>query len=121
MAKMDKVDEILNIVKTIVKAQEEAGLAKARNIIEEVKSYDYSDISVADLLKKEEPQPKKCKCKFGCIICVIIAILVVAAVIYGLYRYFTPDYLDDFDDDFEDDEFDDDDFFEDDEDKKDEE
>ena len=37
----------------------------------------------------------------------------VAAIAYGVYRFFTPDYLEDFEDDFEDD-FDDD-FFEDEE------
>lgn len=31
----------------------------------------------------------------------------VAAIAYGVYRFFTPDYLEDFEDDFEDD-FDDD-------------
>ena len=42
----------------------------------------------------------------------IIGVLVaVAAAAYGIYRFFTPDYLDDFDDEY-DDEFDDD-FFED--------
>ena len=35
----------------------------------------------------------------------------VAAIAYGVYRFFTPDYLEDFEDDFDDD-FDDD-FFED--------
>ena len=38
-------------------------------------------------------------------------IILVAAIVYGLYWYFTPDYLEDFDDDFDED-FDDD-FFED--------
>ena len=46
------------------------------------------------------------------IIFAIIGVLVaVAAAAYGIYRFFTPDYLDDFDDEY-DDEFDDD-FFED--------
>jgi len=115
MSKFDKIDEILKIVK----AQEEIGLAKAKNIIDEVKSYDYSDVSIPDIFKKEEPAPKKCKSKVTCVVCIIIAVILVALVIYGLYRYFTPDYLDDFDDDFDDDDFDDDDFFEDEEVKKD--
>ena len=56
-----------------------------------------------DLLKK----PSK-----AVIIFAIIGVLVaVAAAAYGIYRFFTPDYLDDFDDEY-DDEFDDD-FFED--------
>ena len=40
----------------------------------------------------------------------------VAAIAYGVYRFFTPDYLEDFEDDFDDD-FDDD-FFEDESDEK---
>ncbi len=47
-----------------------------------------------------------------CILALLESLLAVAAVNYGIYRFFTPDYLDDFEDDFEDD-FDDD-FFEDD-------
>lgn len=39
------------------------------------------------------------------------AVAAVAAIAYGVYRFFTPDYLEDFEDDFDDD-FDDD-FFED--------
>ena len=42
------------------------------------------------------------------IVCtILVAAVAIAAIIYGLYCYFTPDYLDDFDDDYED-EFDDD-------------
>lgn len=62
-----------------------------------------------DLLKKEEEEKKPSK---AVIIFAIIGVLVaVAAAAYGIYRFFTPDYLDDFDDEY-DDEFDDD-FFED--------
>lgn len=110
MTKMDKIDEIVKLVR----AQEEAGLAKAKTIIDDVKSVDISDFSIPDFIRKEEPAPKK-KINWCLIFGVIAAILVVACVVYGLYRYFTPDYLDDFDDDFEDDEFEDDDFFEDEE------
>ena len=45
-----------------------------------------------------------------------IGIAAVAAAVYGVYRFFTPDYLEDFEDDFEDDY--DDDFFEDEEDEE---
>ena len=60
-----------------------------------------------DLLKKEEEDKKPSK---AVIIFAIIGVLVaVAAAAYGIYRFFTPDYLDDFDDeDFEDEDFDDD-------------
>ena len=45
------------------------------------------------------------------------AVAAVAAAVYGVYRFFTPDYLEDFEDDFEDD-YDDDDFFEDEDDEE---
>ena len=45
-----------------------------------------------------------------------VIIAAVAAAVYGVYRFFTPDYLEDFEDDFEDDY--DDDFFEDEEDEE---
>ena len=51
---------------------------------------------------------------YAIIFAVIGIIVAVAAAAYGIYRFFTPDYLDDFEDDFEDG-FEDD-FFEDEED-----
>ena len=40
---------------------------------------------------------------------IVGAVAAVAGIAYAVYRYFTPDYLDDFDDeDFEDEDFDDD-------------
>ena len=60
------------------------------------------------LLKKEEEKKSK--------VCwVLVSILAVAAVVgiaYALYKYLTPKYYDEFDDDFEYEDFDDD-FFED--------
>ena len=69
---------------------------------------------VGDLLKKEDEAEKK-KSKAVWIFAALGIIAVTAAAIYGLYRFFTPDYLEDFEDDFDDD-FDDD-FFEDEEEK----
>ena len=66
-----------------------------------------------DLLKKEEEEKKPSKAVN--IFAVLGAIVAIAAAVYGIYRFFTPDYLDDFEDDY-DDEFDDD-FFEDEEDE----
>ena len=51
---------------------------------------------LGELISKKEDEDKKC-CK-KC-----------STIIIAVYRYFTPDYLDDFDDeDFEDEDFDDD-------------
>ena len=43
---------------------------------------------------------------------IIIGIIAIGCVVgYLVYRHFSPDYLEDFDDEFEDDEFEDEDFF----------
>ena len=57
--------------------------------------------------KKDDDQCKKVLWALA----IIGAVAAVAAIAYGVYRFFTPDYLEDFEDDFDDD-FDDD-FFED--------
>ena len=59
------------------------------------------------LQKKEEEKPKK---YILWALAVIGAITAVAGIAYAVYRYLTPDYLEDFDDDIDDD-FDD--YFED--------
>ena len=66
----------------------------------------------AKILKREEEKEKKC----NLVICIVGAVLVIAAIagiVYAIYRFMKPDYLEDYEDDF-DDEFDyDDDFFDD--------
>ena len=63
------------------------------------------------LHRKEEEEKQK-----NCILAIIGIVAAVATIAYGVYRFFTPDYLEDFEDDFDDD-FDDD-FFEDESDEK---
>ena len=58
-----------------------------------------------EFLHRKEEEEKKKTC-----------ILWILAIAYGVYRFFTPDYLEDFEDDFDDD-FDDD-FFEDEDDNE---
>ncbi len=100
------LDRLDDIVKTI-KAQEEIGKAKANDVISAVK--------VGELLRKKDEiaQEEQKKNKIGIIIAIVVGVIVIAAIAYGLYCYFTPDYLDDFDDEVDDEEdgFDDD-FFE---------
>ena len=60
------------------------------------------------LLKKEEEK----KSKVCWILVIILAVAAVVGIAYALYKYLTPKYYDEFDDDFDYDEFDDD-FFED--------
>ena len=68
-----------------------------------------------ELLNKKEAEEKKTS-KVVWIFAIIGIIAAVAAAVYGVYRFFTPDYLEDFEDDFEDDY--EDDFFEDEEDEE---
>lgn len=62
--------------------------------------------------KEEEKQQKRCNAILW-ILAIIGAMAAAAAIVYAVYRYLNPDYLEDFDDDFEDDFEDDEDFFED--------
>ncbi len=66
-----------------------------------------------DFLNKKEEEDKQKNCILW-ILAIIGAVAAVAAIAYAVYRFFTPDYLEDFEDDFFEDEFDDD-FFEDEE------
>ena len=111
MNKIDRLEKILDVVR----AQEELGMAKAKSLIDDVKRVEVPDIPVPDFFRREPVVVEKKKFNWGLLIAVIVGVIAVAAIVYGLYCYFTPDYLEDFEDDFEDEEFDDDDFFEDDE------
>ena len=84
-------------------------MSKVEDILASTKVGDVLDAAKLNkFLKRQEEEEK--------IVFAVIGIVVaVAAAIYGIYRFFTPDYLDDFEDDFED-EFDND-FFEDEDDE----
>ncbi len=86
----------------------------------QIRSYkdnaDIKDILAAskinEILKKDEEESEmKKKSPIITILAVIGAVVAVACIAFAVYKYFTPDYLDDFDDG--DDDFDDDDLFED--------
>ncbi len=111
MSKIDRLEKILDVVR----AQEELGIAKAKGLIDDVRHVEVPDIPVPDFFRKEKVVVEKKKFNWGLLVAVVVGVIAVAAIVYGLYCYFTPDYLEDFEDDFEDEEFDDDDFFEDDE------
>ena len=82
-------------------------MSKVEELLKEAK--------INDLLNKKEEEKKPSKTLI--IFAVIGVIVAVAAAVYGVYRFFTPDYLDyfdfvfddDFDNDFVEDEDDDDD------------
>jgi hypothetical protein len=65
---------------------------------------------LSDILRKKDVEVKKSKkVNIAVVVLAILgAVVAIAAIAYAIYRYFTPDYLDDFDDDFDDDDFDDD-------------
>lgn len=77
-------------------------MSKIEDLVSAAKLNDF-------LHKKEEEDKAKNKVLWA--LAIVGAIAAVAAIAYGVYRFFTPDYLEDFEDDFDDD-FDDD-FFED--------
>ena len=57
-------------------------------------------VKVNELLNKKEAEEEKKKSKVLCVFAVIGVIAAIAAAAYGIYRFFAPDYLDDFEDDF---------------------
>ena len=71
-------------------------------------------IKAADFLNRRQPEPepepecKKCNVILW-VLAIIGAVVAIAGIAYAVYRYFTPDYLEDFEDDFDDDEFEEDD------------
>ena len=71
-----------------------------------------SSVKLNELLHKQDCEKKKSKVLW---ICAIAG--AVAAIAYGIYRFFTPDYLEDFEDDYDDDL--EDDFFDDEDDSED--
>ncbi len=93
---------------------------KKEELASQIKSYkdnnDIKDILVAaklnEILKRDEEEAEMSKkSPIVTVLAVIGAIVAVACIAFAVYKYFTPDYLDDFDDgdDFDDD----DDLFED--------
>lgn len=89
-------------------------MSKMEDFLSSVKEGDVLNaVKLNNLLKKEEEEKKPSK--FVIAFAIIGIVVAAVAAIYGIYRFFTPDYLDDFEDDFDDD-FDDD-FFEDEDDE----
>ncbi|MCQ2082229.1 MAG: hypothetical protein MJZ11_11265 [Lachnospiraceae bacterium] len=88
---------------------------KVEDLVDTIREYDIKDLkelkNLSAILKKnKEIEEKKKNNTWVWILAIIGAIVVCAGIGYAIYRFLVPDYLEDFDDDFED--FDDD-FFED--------
>ncbi len=112
----EKLDEIIALAKSGTEgfignvAQKKGELMRSAKDLRDVKANDIlAAVKLNELVKKEE-EPKK-KSPVLTILAIIGAITAVAAIAYAVYKYFTPDYLEDFDDDPDFD--DDDDLFED--------
>ena len=85
---------------------------KIEELLEQVKGKDLKDLK--ELLNKKQvvvEKEKKCSPLLW-ILAIVGFVAAVAGIAYAVYRYFTPDYLEDFEDeDYDDDDFEDD-FFE---------
>lgn len=82
---------------------------KIEELLEQVKGKDLKDLK--ELLNKKQVvvvKEKKCSPLLW-ILAIVGFVAAVAGIAYAVYRYFTPDYLED----FEDEDYDDDDDFED--------
>ena len=82
---------------------------KIEELLEQVKGKDLKDLK--ELLNKKQvvvEKEKKCSPLLW-ILAIVGFVAAVAGIAYAVYRYFTPDYLED----FEDEDYDDDDDFED--------
>ena len=93
---MGKLEELIDALKAVE--------------LESVKEELMNMTKLNELLKKEEEKKKPCKLVW--VFAIIGVIVAIAAIAYAAYRYFAPDYYDDFEDDEFEDEFEDD-FFED--------
>lgn len=94
---------------TGLKIQEREGYAMSKREIINKLDDILENAGVNEILGRKKE--KNCN-KLLWALAIIGAIAAVAAIVFAVYRYLKPDYLEDFDDDFDDDDLDDD-FFED--------
>ena len=78
-------------------------MSKVEDILASTKVGDVLDAAKLNKFLKRQEEEEKKPSKFVIVFAVIGIVVAVAAAIYGIYRFFTPDYLDDFEDDFDDD------------------
>lgn len=63
-------------------------------------------MKLGELMNKKND---KKHCTLVMILAIIGSVMVIGAIAYAVYKHFSPDYLEDFDDEYEDDDFDDED------------
>lgn len=118
---MDNIEKILNAAKnetgdilSNVNTRKDELIKNARELRDVKANELLAAVKLNEILKKNEEESKPVQKKKNTVVTVLAVFGVIAAVAaaaYGLYKYFTPDYLEDFDDDA--DEESDDDYFED--------
>ena len=79
-------------------------MSKVEDILASTKVGDVLDAAKLNKFLKRQEEEEKKPSKFVIVFAVIGIVVAVAAAIYGIYRFFTPDYLDEFDNDFFEDE-----------------
>ena len=110
--KCNRIEELLSSAKN--GSAEIFDKMKKKDIMKYAKASDILDaLKLNQLMGKKEEEKKTHPVVVT--LAIIGAVAAVAAIAYGVYCYFTPDYMDDFEDDYNDD-FDDD-YFEDEEDE----
>lgn len=60
-----------------------------------------AESKIKDFLNKKEEEKQKNTIIW--ILAIIGLVVAIAAIAYGVYKFFTPDYLEDFEEDFDDD------------------
>ena len=60
-----------------------------------------AETKLKDLLNKKEEEKQKNTIIW--ILAIIGLVVAIGAIAYGIYKFFTPDYLEDFEDEFDDD------------------
>ena len=121
---MDNIEKILNAAKnetgdilSNVNTRKDELIKNARELRDVKANELLAAVKLNEILKKNEEESKPVQKKKNTVVTVLAVFGVIAAIAaaaYGLYKYFTPDYLEDFDDD-QDFDSDEDDLFEDEE------
>lgn len=70
-------------------------MSKVEDILASTKVGDVLDAAKLNKFLKRQEEEEKKPSKFVIVFAVIGIVVAVAAAIYGIYRFFTPDYLDD--------------------------
>ncbi len=103
-----KKNDIKNKINLDLDGLKEFGGSQAARVAELAAAAGLGGLMAKPAQEEEDEE----KSRVWLVVLAVIGIFVIGCIIgYIVYRHFSPDYLEDFDDEFEDDDFDDDDFF----------